>query len=336
MVTEKWPWIQAGKDPAARGRAITFVLCLVFSFIAWLTIKLSQDTLAVLPLEITITNIPETVIFSTPSDTTFTLSIQTTGIRILSNRNLRKTNRLETDYQMLQRARGENSSILFLTANQAETRFSLINDLPRTAITIHPDTIFFNTAEAFRTKVPVILNKELDYRPGFRLYGLAQVDPDSVFVTGPLWLLDSVQAIHTEPLIQNRIDGNIQETIALVNPFAARQMVLSEKHVDVFVPVEEFTEAIVELPLTMECPELESNNDQSRLLLFPERINLSYLVAMKDIQNITPDLFTAIVSCPDTLTASRARLRVTISEQPGMVEIIRIRPQEVEYLWIKD
>ena len=333
----KWPWIKDAKDPEARGRAITFLLCLLFSFIAWLSIKLSKETLAIIPLEVRITNIPETVIFSTPTDTTFTVSIETTGIRLLSNQSFRRGTRLETDFNMLQRSRGDDSSILFITANQAEARFSMLSDLPRNALSVHPDTIFFSTTEAFRKKVPVIIRKDIEFQPGFKTYGVPTVSPDSVHVTGPLWLIDSVNYIHTAVFTKSNVDNNIDETVPLVNHLVRDQLVLSENTVELFIPVEEFTEETVELPLRIDCPEISEDEQlHGRLLLFPDRINVSYLVALKDIKTISPEMFTAVVACPDTLAMTSTRLNVTVSNMPPRTEIIRIRPQEVEFLWIKD
>ena len=98
--------------------------------------------------------------------------------------------------------------------------------------------------------------------------------------------------------------------------------------------MEEFTETMVSLPVTVDCSGNSQVNPED-LLLFPDHVDVHYLVALKDDSAITPDMFSAFVNCPDTLNTGRFRLSVEIREKPALVDILRIRPAEVEYIWIK-
>lgn len=324
-----------GNDPELRSKAVIFLLCFLFSSVAWLFIKLSREAATVLPLELNITNIPDELVLTHRSDTAFALSVKTTGIKILTTNSLRNTNKLEADFTSLQKLRGNDNTQFFYTATQAEIRFSMLNEIPRTGLKAHPDTIFFTASEAFLKKVPVVVQKELDFRPGFKMYDLPISFPDSVYVRGPVVLKDSVNFIETEPLKVNQADKNIQTQLPLINPYPDRQLHLSEQQVDVTVPIAEFTESTAELPLHIDCPEIDNKSSGNQLMLFPEKVTVFYLVALKDINSISPDMFTATVSCPDTLSRDKPRLKTHVVEYPGLVEIIRTKPQEVEYVWIK-
>ncbi|TVQ11994.1 MAG: YbbR-like domain-containing protein [Bacteroidetes bacterium] len=329
-------WTNTGNTPENRSKALTFLVCFIFSFTAWLFIKLSGGATTVVPVELHVTNIPGNLLFTHQSDSIFALSVKTTGIKILTSRNLRRTQRLETDFSTLQNLRNEAGNQYFFTAPQAEVRFSLLNEISRPNLKAYPDTIFFAASEAFRKKVPVIVQKELDMRPGFQIYDAPSATPDSVYVSGPVTLQDSIMYITTQELNVKQVDKNIETSLPLILPYPNRQVSLSTQSVDIKIHIEEFTEATVELPLKIDCPRIEALNETNRLLLFPEKVTVFYLVALRDVRAITPDMFEAKVNCPDIDAQGATRLKTRISEYPGLVEIIRLRPPEVEYIWIKN
>jgi hypothetical protein len=329
-------WKYKAINPETRRKVIIFLLCLLFSLSAWLSIKISREASLTIPLEIQVTNLPENLILTHVSDSAFTLSLRATGIRFLANPSLRNLNTLEADFGSLQRMRGINDNVYFFTASQAELRFSLYNEVNRTSVRAQPDTIFFTATEAFTKKVPVFAQLNIDYRPGFRLYGIPVISPDSVYITGPEWLQDSVRFIRTAPIRAEAADKPLNRRVRLLNPVPGQPFNISESHADVLVPIEEYTEATVELPLTIHCPEIEQRFPGSRILLFPENVNVHYLVAFRDIRNVSPEMFRITVQCPDTTAQSGSRLPVSVTEFPGMVEILRIRPSDVEYVWIRN
>ncbi len=333
----KLPWQQLDNTPETRRKFSIFALCLVFSFLAWLSIKMFRESAATIPVKITISNIPRDLIFSHQADTTFMVNVQSTGMKLLASRFNRRAEIMEADFSSLQKMTRNNNTLYYLTASQAATRFSLKTEIPRRAISVLPDTIFFSAEEAFYRKVPVILDKELEFRPGFKTYDIALVEPDSVYAYGPLHLRDSVTAIHTRTLKASAADQHINTSVELHNPYYQQQISLSHSRVDVHIPVEEFTEAMVELPLHIDCNANapSGNSDEGDLLLFPDKVSVYYLVALRDDKAISPEMFRVAVNCPDTIGTAGFRLKAEVKEKPGLVEIIRIRPAEVEYVWIK-
>ncbi|MFN2395977.1 MAG: CdaR family protein, partial [Bacteroidales bacterium] len=323
------------KKPEIRRKAFIFLLCLVFSFISWLFIKLSRESAAIVPVKIEVINTPPDVIITGKSDSIFVVNVKSTGVKLLSSGLMRRVETFETDFSALQQLRRNNGNIVyFFTAPQAQTRFSVISDIPRSALSVHPDTIFFYTIDTFSKKVPIKLERDLQLRKGFRIYDIPTLSPDSVTVFGPITLSDSIDYITTEKLTATSVDENINKTVRLENPWKTHQISLSEIDTDVFIPVEEFTETTVSLPVAVDCT-WNSRVNPDDLLLFPDQVDVHYLVALKDDSAITPDMFSAFVNCPDTLNVDRYRLTVEIREKPALVDILRIRPAEVEYIWIK-
>ncbi len=321
--------------PENRKKIITFTLCLIFSFVAWLFIKLSRETVTIFPMEVHVKEIPEEVLFVNQTDSAFALTVETTGIKILSSGFSRSASKMEPEFFSLQRIVRDNETLYYITGTQAKADFSLRNDIPRSDLSIQPDTIFFTASEAFRKKVPIVLEKDIQYYPGFKLYDIPALDPDSVYVTGPELLKDSVQQIHTHTLHKTRVDNDIHTSVKLFNPLKNRQVKLSDEATSVYINVEEFTEATAELPLVINCPQINEDNKQNTIMLFPDKASIYYLVALKDVRAVSPHMFKAGVNCPDTIDHSRNRIETQVLEYPGIVDIIRISPSEVEYIWVE-
>lgn len=328
-------WRNIRKTPEIRQKTIIFVVCLVFSFIFWLTINLSRESEAIVPIEFHVTNIPTDLIFTGQSDSTFLFTVQSTGIRLITSRFLRRTKKLETDFGNLQQVKRDGERLFFFTSSQAETRFSLLSDIPRSALEALPDTIFFKVEDAFFKRVPVKLVKDISLQPGFKLYDVPAITPDSVDVYGPAELADSIRFFNTSMLTATRVDQNISRNLKIENPWKNQQVNISVDEVEVFISVEEFTEATVEIPLHVDCNGLNNISAYGELMLFPDKVTVFYLVALKDDNKIIADMFRAYVSCPDTIATPGQRLAVEIREKPTLIDLIRVRPQEVEYIWIK-
>ncbi len=327
-------WTDPARNPETKSKTLIFILCLVFSFLAWLSIKLSRETINTIPVTLQITNLPDSLIFTQQTDAVIAISLQTSGFRFFSNPVFGKNNAIEIDFELLQKPRNQSSNVFFYTATQAELKYSLQNEIPVSNITAQPDTVFFSAIKAFKKKVPVVVDRNIRFRPGFRQYNFPVISPDSVYITGPEFLKDSVNFIKTTTISADNADKNINIKAGLINPFSEKNVSISESEVNVNMQIEEFTEATVELPISLECNQTSQKYSDTKIMLFPDKVTVYYLVALKDISTVNPSMFKVKVFCPDTLQQQVTRLPIEINEYPGLVEIIRLRPSEVEYVWI--
>jgi hypothetical protein len=335
ILMNKFNWQNIGKEHEVRRKYTIFFLCLLFSLIAWLSIKLSKESAATFRVDVIINNIPENVIIVAPSDSVIFVNLQTTGLKLLTSRLFGSQRAMDVEFNMLQRRSLSDNNQYFLTASQAEMRFALLNDLPRSAFRIEPDTIFFSASEAFRKKVPVLLDAQLQFVPGFNKYRNHQLTPDSVLVSGPIQFRDSVEYVFTETLSRQGVYQEINTNLGLVNKLRNFGVKLSENKVNAHVPVEEFTEATTELQVKIDCKESGPDGKSEEIILLPNKVSVHYLVALRDDKGIDPSAFSVFVNCPDTIPENNNRLRVEVREKPQLVEILRIRPSEVEFIVIK-
>ena len=95
--------------------------------------------------------------------------------------------------------------------------------------------------------------------------------------------------------------------------------------VEIVVNVEKYTEAEVEVPITIP--------DETQLHLFPNKVKIRYIVAIKDYPIINDISFKVSIDPEDVFI--NETLPVKLELFPNTTQIISINPEEVEYLVIE-
>jgi len=188
---------------------------------------------------------------------------------------------------------------------------------------ISPDTIRFEFSSLIEKKIPVHLNSQLKFEPQFRLGGDVTLKPDSILVIGAQSLIDSVKQIETELLQLKKLNETTKKNIGLER---IKGLKFGKKKIEVQLPVEQFTEAQKHVQVKV------ANLPDSLLLrLFPHEVELSYLVGLKDYENVSAEQFQLEVDY-ETINVSSNELKVSLKQFPASVSNVSFYPQEVIYL----
>ncbi len=309
-----------------------FVLCLIFSAVFWLFTKLSQETSAVFTRPIVFSSFPDGLLAASQSDSNILYRIETTGVRLINYFISTRYDTLFVDASNLTVIQRNNTNYHVITGNELSEilveNVSAWGDINN----IKPDTIFLELVPAIEKRFPVKLNADISFEQRFRQYGSITIDPDSVLLTGPQSILDTLDFVATAVWSPGRLRQTVQERVQLIKPVDIASVYLHRKYVEVRVPVAEFTQADIELPLHVICPE---ELDTAELRLFPNKVNVSILVALQDYARLSEHMFEATVNCPQ-VTDSNGRLEIMMETYPAFVDIIRIRPPFVEYIILED
>lgn len=333
MVSRIWPLQRLRniyRDPGRRKKLYVFLVCLFCSAFFWLFIKLSREAQAVIERPLVISEVPSDLVIAQQSHSRIQLTIQTTGARLLASRYLRSADTLFLDAGTFGRTTRGGELWHFVTAAQMRSILSGQLDGGRSLTDIWPDTVFVNLAYASQKKVPVTLNASISFEKRFRQYGEISLQPDSVVVWGPRHLVDTLRAIGTENLVFENLSKTIEQQVVLQNPALGQGLTLETRQVSLIIPVEEFTEKSLELGLRVLCQ--HDNGAVHNLRLFPNRVSVVCLVALKDYARVEPSLFVAHVICPAENLPESHHLEVIVDTYPDFVAIQHIRPATVEFL----
>ncbi len=319
------------REPAKKHKVYVFLLCLFCSSMFWLFIKLSRENQAVFRQPLSIIEIPEGSMLYDQSGTYVSVSLQSTGVRLIASRFFSSPDTLRMTVASLPRYSRPGGSLHYATSSMVSSLLSEQMDGNFSVLLVRPDTIFFHVVEATEKLVPVHLHAELSYERRYGLYGEISVKPDSVLVRGPSSMIDTVSYVNTELLTYKGLSKSVDVRAPILPPGMHRLLQAYPESVEVTIHVEEFTEAHIEVPLEVQCNEETDSQEAYRLRLFPNKVSFVLLVALRDFHQVQADLFSAYVLCPET-AHDEPQLEVKAGPLPGFVKMEAIRPAKVDYL----
>ncbi len=317
------------REAASQRRVYIFIVCLVCSAIFWLFIKLSYETQAVFEAQVAFYHFPEGHTGVAQSDSVISFTLESTGIRLIIARFFLPKDVMRFDAETLPQLERNNTRFFYLskTALLEGIDYSLEG---RVRVTdVYPDTVFLELSPVTEKRLPVSLNANISFERRFDLNGEITINPDSVLVVGPKNVLDTLTTVYTEQWEARGLRKTTDQRLSIRLPKGIPSIKTETEEVMVRVPVEEFTEASKELPVTIVCPD---NLPSQEVRLFPATVQVHYLVAFSDYQAVSEKMFHATVNCPQAVSDSEGRLNVTLETYPSFVDILYYRPEYVEYI----
>ncbi len=193
-------------------------------------------------------------------------------------------------------------------------------------ISISPDTLFIYFEKKERKKVPVKFNSQLKFKPQYYQSGKIKLKPDSVEVSGPSSLIDSIEFVNTEFKIYEALSDSLIRNMSLERignlEFAPNRIVVN-------IPIEPFTEKNMSIPIThLNIP------DTLSLKTFPDDINLTFTVAASHFNTVKAQDFSVAVDFNSSITPGLPdRLKVRLLSQPEGLKNVSYSPLFVECLF---
>ncbi len=317
------------REAASQRRVYIFVVCLVCSAIFWLFIKLSYDTQAVFETEVVFYQFPEGYTGVAQSDSVISFTLESTGIRLIVARFFLPKDLMRFDAGTLPQLKRNDNRYFYLSKNALLEGINYSLEGRARVTDVYPDTVFLQLSPVTEKRLPVSLNASISFERRFDLYGEITINPDSVLVRGPKNVLDTLSAIYTEKWEASGLRKSTDQRLSIQLPKGVPSVTTDKEEVLVRVPVEEFTEASKELPVTIVCPDNLPSQD---VRLFPATVRVHYLVAFSDYQAVSEKMFHATVTCPQAISDSDGRLNVRLETYPSFVDILYYRPEYVEYI----
>ena len=189
---------------------------------------------------------------------------------------------------------------------------------------ITPDTIFYEFSSVERKKVPVEPNIDIDYASQYMLGSGLTSQPDSIIISGPHSLTDTIKKVQTIYKKFSKVDKSFTVDLKLI-PITGVYFV--KKQVTLFIPVEKFTESFVMVPvIVINLP------DSMEMKTFPASVKINYIVALRNYNKVRPRQFRAIVDYRNIYSSINNKLKVTLERQPAIVKSVSFRPKNVDYI----
>ena len=319
------------KEPARKRKAGIFLLCLLCSSLAWFFIKLSGDIQLGFEQSVRVQGLPDDSRLIWRSDSVISFQLQGRGFRLLAATGLRRDT-LVVDVGALARVKRNGQELFFISSGRAGNLLNLPAEANWQILRLSPDTLFFETEQLITREIPVALRADMSFERGFGLYGRLVLDPSLVRVRGPLSEMERLpDSLPSHKMVFPALSSNLQTSILLNTAVLPEGVSVSPEEVILRIPVEEFTQARLNLQPEVRCPDSIPGFDSSKLHLFPHQVELNIRVALREYSLIHANMFKAWVECPQVSAAQR-QLEVKLDPFPPDVHLISIQPGRLDYL----
>lgn len=313
-----------------RKKLYVFLICFFISFLFWMLIKLSLEYTEVQKYPVVYTNIPRGKVVMNNLDSMFTLNLKSKGFKIFSNMIFFKPLSISVDVASLIRKRNNPNEDYYIATSDLYHVIGKQIHYPNNVISVTPDTVYFRLEKVFSKKLPVKIKLNLSCAQQYEFTDSIRIKPDSVLVSGPFSIIDTIKFIETTTKTLSNLSSNQVLSLEFMKKYNDCKLTISPSAAKVFIPVEKFTEATVELPIN-----IGNNSNNYNVRTFPEKVKVTYLVSLNNFKNVKPDMFTAVADISKSYSVKSKKLKVDVVKFPSYVKIRKIDPEKIEYILIK-
>lgn len=305
-----------------------FLFFLVISSILWILNELDNEYATRISYPIHFTDFPEEKVHVGDVPSSISLKVKGKGFKLLEYKIRGNLDPIELNidsYNLFGQEENNKSIKFYILTSRTQDRVSQQLGSEVEIIDINPDTLFFEFAERMKKEVPVFSRIEYTLDKQLMLKEDIQVEPDSVIVSGPGSVVDTVNKIYTAYHEFPELSSDIEKTIALKAPH--RQLDIEPREVTIKMEVEQFNEGELTIGI-----DVVNEPDSVMLRLFPNTVRINYLVGLSNYESVIKQLFEAQVDYRETKENKGEKLEVEITKYPDYLKSFSYHPQKVDYI----
>lgn len=303
---------------------LSYTICVIIAAILWFLNALNKEYTSEISYPVRYTDLPKGkyLVSELPSD--ITLEVKAKGFTLVGYRISTSFLPINLDINSYSNYMLEKDNILEYTLKLSTIKDRINNQLNSDIklLNIKPEEIYFKFSHAVTKMIPVKPLVDYSLKKQYILKDEITAVPDSILVSGPASMMDTLSYIPTEIWKAGEISKNLSRTIDLDFPpnFSAE-----EKSVKINIELERFTEAKRNIPISVwNLP------DSLNIKLFPNTVDISYEIGLSRYDKVTDKDFEFIVNYSQTPNSSY--LPVEIVKIPSFIKNLSYTPQKVEYI----
>jgi hypothetical protein len=307
-------------------KLLIFFFFLLLSVLFWFLTILNKDYNTIISYPVEYIKLPKGKIITNDVPNQLDLNVQARGFTLLRLKLQSKLSPLLFDVNSFSfnTVPDRESMTLFIITNLAIEKIQQQLTSEIKIVNVSPDTLFLQLADRFTKLAPVKVNLELEFEKQFMQVSDMIINPDSVSLSGPKNLIDTIYSVITIPEKAIRLKKNTEVVLDL-KPID--KIKFSVQKVVVNIPVEKFTEESIKIPL-----QVINIPDSLFLRTFPTSIEITYRVGLSDYNKVSEHMFTAVLDYSTKGSSIGNRLTVELIKVPDYVQVTNFFPKNVEYI----
>jgi YbbR domain-containing protein len=306
-------------------KAIVFVICLALSSFLWLLNSLEKKYTNRINVPVTYIDFPKDKQLSGALPASFDLIVDAYGYTLLSYKLrlvfspvLLSVNELiDNSY-----SRSNKYKYIILTVSHKEEIEKQISSEIK-ILSIKPDSLIFNFSKVISRKIKVEPSIKTTFENQYSLEKKPFTEPDSILVTGPLNLIDTLSYVPTIDKTFSRLSHTTTANIG-IKPLLGAKTDISE--VKLTIPVEQITEVSFEVPI-----KIVNKPSDVVLKTFPGKVKVTCRIGLSKYKKLDYSNFQASVNYDQSVGKS-TRLPVLLEAKSQVFLSTDYSPKEVEYV----
>lgn len=219
-----------------------------------------------------------------------------------------------------------------LVIPDGQLRSDILENLPSPRIKVvdvNYNELFLKLEKKMERKVPIVLIKKIEFSEGFNYSDTLSIHPDSVTVSGPASLVETITFWKTDSLTLLNGKKTVDRAVSLFPP--PRELHLSEASTMVKIPIENFTEKSFFIPL-----EIKNVPERDSLSIFPSSVNVSCVVGLSKYDDLTADKIKFEVDLGIAhLSEGKNTAPIVLAKYPDYVQTVKYTPKAATFFIIK-
>ncbi|MFH2144008.1 MAG: CdaR family protein [Bacteroidota bacterium] len=325
-IIEKLNRIFRSERKETNRRVFLFFLFLLISSTFWLLNALSKEYLTSFNYPIEIINYPEDKIAVGNIPDNLTIQVRGNGYILFQYKAnpFLKPFTVDLESYNLRQLRRKGPYEFFILTDALKIKFQKFfsSDIEITAIS--PDSLYFNLAEMGEKKVPVFSNVKVNLEKQYKIKDEILIQPDSVTITGPLSILDTMNYVKTTNNVLNNVNKSIQMNVAILN---YDNIEISRSIVKLLIEVEKFTEKSIKIPV-----EVINIPDSLTIEFFPKDVNITFMVGLSQFADIDSNSFRVVTDYQKIENNLGNKLKLNLVKHPENADNIDFNPKSISYI----
>ncbi|WP_373057477.1 CdaR family protein [Zunongwangia sp. H14] len=297
----------------------TFSVFLFFSALTWLLVQLSKEYTQIVQVPLTYINAPLDKSLSAEKPQEVDMRLHEQGFYILYYRIFRP--KLTID---LAKTEVDGNHLVYeIENNRNAISEELGIDFDNATFLDSEIQIPFQPKQERR--IAVVPNINVNYAVGYSAGEGVQLEPDSVTVSGPKSIIDTLQSVPTLPINRNNINRDITGQVKLDTTHLG-MLSFYRDEVGYSLEVEKFTEGSVQIPV-----EVRNVPESLNLAYFPKKILVYYQVNLEDYDRVKPSSFKVVCDFKN-VNEGEDYFLAQLVEKPDFVNNIRLSERKIQFV----
>ena len=302
-----------------KASAKTFSFFLIFSAVVWVLVQFSKTYTQLIEIPVNYVNAPLDKSLSDERPDHVDLQLQDNGFSIYYFKIFNP--KLNID---LSQANEANGKLVYTLQNHlSDIEQQLRIDFENSLIVQEQIVVPFQFKKEKMLKVEPKI--EVSYAVGFSAENPVILKPDSVKVSGPEKIIDSIETVYTKAIKLNKVNQDLNGSVN-IDTTGLGALSFYENSVKYFQKVEKFTEGSAEIPL-----EVINVPESLNLAYFPKSVIVYYQVNLKQFESVSAADFRVVCNYKN-INKGDDYMIAQIVEKPDFINNVRLNERRIQFV----